>query len=1034
MRSRASSTKALALVALALALALAFARAASADPPVPPLGAWPPPAACADAAPLADADSAAFCEVKRRCDTLREGASDFWRTWCAVVREGELLRACEPIAPGASKACERQREQLASRCAVQLPATDPELHRWICEQYDSVYGPKPPTTEIAPGRPPQIAPEPPNPPPPSATPPTNPASPDVFAALGARSPFCNYPGRLTPSAREACERSGSIAHQYPIAHYGLDIHVIAGQKLTELAITDVSMSVMQNLGGLIWIATVYLFKGVLMLLEWAFEIPLIADCSGRGASGGCESALPEVSVALRDLHENFLGTPWMLAAFAAAGLWGIWNGLVRQRVAHTFGGLVATVALITAALVIINNPSGTVGQVARISDQASMALLASGGSFSESSVGTFAEAQESLFDALVQRPWCALQFGDVDYCTKARAGKVSVADIWLSFEAGGVEREALYKITKGQEVDNGWQGKSSDAMRELALNIIGLRDGTGVMEPGGEWERRDRARAVQERLKSVVGGGAQGEKVRLQEAGGTYTRLALLVMVVLTQVGAAGVLGWVGVRLVLASIVLLIMLVLVALVMLASALGDAGRKAVGDFVKQFFAAAFAKVLFAILLAILVRVSGILAGLGIGWFAVWLLQFAFWWGIIFYRGRLLAFANLDPAGLGGGGGGGRSGLGLMQMYFGMRAVRDVSSGLRNAATAPVRALRATSARSRQADAKALMKSDKRRVSSRAGNALNFGRKVRRKAAEAKVAQKGFLQNMRSNLRQARQAVQRKLQQDPAQHDRRVRDLEAQERAQTAAQERRANDIAKGEHQMASLKRERGHLVGQQGAYKDQKARYEDAIARADAQIERAQKDHARATGEHAKGAAQLTQTQSDLAAARHERDNYQPPQDLLDELDDLNAQEQAVDRALNSPEMRAAEDTLRRNQGDDEPSAAEKRRWAEDRRDAIERGAAPEEDQQLIDANIDPEDYRNADSEEQERMRRRSAAVMEYDRSVFARLDADELPAHVQSAAVDDARQYDERFPDDIMRERESAREARRKERALRRWR
>ena len=88
----------------------------------------------------------------------------------------------------------------------------------------------------------------------------------------------------------------------------------------------------------------------------------------------------------------------------------------------------------------------------------------------------------------------------------------------------------------------------------------------------------------------------------------------------------------------------------------------------------------AKLIYALLLALVLVAATSLAALEIGWFATWLLQIAFWWGILIKRKELLGFLSVS------GGEEERSGGRAMRWYANTRAARAAGEGAAAVATA------------------------------------------------------------------------------------------------------------------------------------------------------------------------------------------------------------------------------------------------------------------------------------------------------------------------------------------------------------
>jgi hypothetical protein len=483
-------------------------------------------------------------------------------------------------------------------------------------------------------------------------------NPDPFVSLGARSPLCRRAGL---GSRRGCRIAGSIAHTYPVSNYGLDVQIETRIDRVENNL----FAAIQSVGALAWLGLVYALKGVLLLLEWAFSLDLLNEAMGS------------VRRTLEQLHRRVLGTPWFLAAIAIAGVWGIWRGLVQRRTIQTATGLAATVALMLCALIVIRDPAGTVGHASRLANQASLGFM------SAASTGTverpeqsFAGSSERLFDALVVRPWCALQFGDVRWCTAIRKEGFSNADLWLAFPADGEQRAALYKLTKGEDPD---QGGVFEDLGDLVGGVLRHGPGplTGVLlslQAGG-----DGSGGLPDEVKGLVR--EDESKVALQEKGGTFTRIALLSLVGLGLLGAICLLLYLAIKLVLAGLLALLLLLLAPAMLLAPAFGDAGREAFVSWAKRLVAAIAAKLIYALLLALVVVAAGALAALPVGWFGTWLLQTAFWWGVLLKRHELTGFLSVGQHQ-----GERRGPSTLLRTYQNARAAKAVTVGAGAAAAA------------------------------------------------------------------------------------------------------------------------------------------------------------------------------------------------------------------------------------------------------------------------------------------------------------------------------------------------------------
>ena len=453
-------------------------------------------------------------------------------------------------------------------------------------------------------------------------------NPDPFRELGAGSPLCRE-RRLRE--RPSCRIAGSAAHTFPISNYGLDIQIEPRIDKVEANL----LTALQSVAALVWLGLVYALKGVLLLLEWAFSLDLL------------NQAMSSAARAIDRLHDTVLGRPWFMAALALTGLWGIWRGLVQMQTIRTLVGLAATVALMVAALWLINDPRGTVGYGSRLANDASIGVLSAATSGrGDDPQGGLARAQTRLFDQLVVRPWCALQFGSVRWCLARRGGKPSQAELWLAFPAEGKERKALYELTKKEGTGSGGGGLG-DALKGAVkgmqtLGPAGLGLGLGQALLGGGDDDKT-AKAFRDAVPVAP------ERVRMQEQGGTFTRIALLTLVAIGLLGAICLLLYLAIKLVLAGLLALILILLSPAMLLAPAFGEAGRDAFLGWAKRLGGAIAAKLIFALLLAVVVVSATSLAALPIGWFGAWLIQAAFWWGILIKRHELLGFLSVGAQG-------------------------------------------------------------------------------------------------------------------------------------------------------------------------------------------------------------------------------------------------------------------------------------------------------------------------------------------------------------------------------------------------
>jgi hypothetical protein len=469
---------------------------------------------------------------------------------------------------------------------------------------------------------------------------------DPSRALGATSPSCAY--ALDAESRRACRASGSPGQPHPLSAYGIDVRV--GFSLTDPGKTF--MSALQSLGAGLWIGLLYLIKAVLLLLEWAFSLDLTSQ------------AMPSIRRTLARLHGQVFGEPWLLLAITLTGLWGMWTGLIRGRTVETFGGLAATVALLICGLVVISRPAETVGRAAKLTNDAGLSVLAAGTSGdARQPRQALARAIRGIFHDTVRNPWCALEFGSVAYCDGRTGDRThpTTAELWLQYPAQSWQRDRLHAAMKPDKKDGGLQPIG------IAKGLLGLDDDRKLPDDITRLVDKDRERA------------------RLQEAGGTFPRLALLGTVAFGVLGAVALFAYLGLRLLLAAAMTLLLLLIAPAMLIAPALGQRGRATFVAWGQRLIGAILAKLVFAVFLTIVLAASQVFTSLDIGWFGTWLLLGAFWWGVFLKRDELIGYVS---AGVPEQRGDGSTGQALSQAYYGWMLSRGLGR-VAGAAANPVR---------------------------------------------------------------------------------------------------------------------------------------------------------------------------------------------------------------------------------------------------------------------------------------------------------------------------------------------------------
>jgi len=470
---------------------------------------------------------------------------------------------------------------------------------------------------------------------------------DPLRTLAGDSPLCSGVA-IDAASRAACRATGAIEHAYPLDRYRFDWHIDTG--LTKDPVDNLLAGIQWVL-SMAWLALLWAMKGVLLGFQWAFSLDLTGE------------ALTPVRGALLRLHDQTLGQPWLLAAISVLGLGGIWRGLVQRDTAAATGGLVAAVLMMSVALFVIAEPAATVGELSRGANAVALGFLAGAGEGTvHEPTRTVATASRRLFDAVVLRPWCALNFGDVAWCLQRAPGDtMSRAERWLRFAPGSAQRDAEYE----------WLADSDAEPWKRGTDVV------GIDIPGGDVLAADDGE-IRRQLEGYRVTDSDRERVALQRKDATPMRVALLALVALGLTGCLVLIGWLTVRILLAGLLTLMLLLAAPVVLLLPALGAGGREQFIGWAKRLLSAVIAKAIYALLLALVLTVNTVVTSLDgeLPWLAAWLVACVFWWGVVLKRGELLAWLSIgEPVQKQGA---------LQRAYYATRVARPATRAARTAA--------------------------------------------------------------------------------------------------------------------------------------------------------------------------------------------------------------------------------------------------------------------------------------------------------------------------------------------------------------
>jgi hypothetical protein len=256
---------------------------------------------------------------------------------------------------------------------------------------------------------------------------------------------------------------------------------------------------------------------------------------------------------------------------------------------------------------------------------------------------------QSVFAAVVEAPWCYLEFGDVGWCRdparqdpRLRAAGLKIATAETALVGCKENTSFLGPCAASGSAQAKTLEHSSRLLREarsnaavfLALPANGPARNS-INEPGSL------LRVMCQASDATACRGATAAQAEFRTNGGTWSRVGGLLLIVAGALGMLLLLGFIALRLLAAALFSLLYLLLAPAAVLAPALGESGRAAFRKWAAHLLGAVVSKLLFSFLLGVVLAVLAILADLqGLGWWTQWLLMSAFWWGAYARRHQAL----------------------------------------------------------------------------------------------------------------------------------------------------------------------------------------------------------------------------------------------------------------------------------------------------------------------------------------------------------------------------------------------------------
>ena len=123
---------------------------------------------------------------------------------------------------------------------------------------------------------------------------------------------------------------------------------------------------------------------------------------------------------------------------------------------------------------------------------------------------------------------------------------------------------------------------------------------------------------------------ADSAHVKIQQQGQTTMRVALLLLIVIAQLGCMALLGWLSFKVLVQGIMSLVLLLGTPAMLFAPAFGEHGQGLFRKWALRLFTALVSKAIYALLLAIVLAIGAVLAQLDgtLPWFVTWIVQVVF----------------------------------------------------------------------------------------------------------------------------------------------------------------------------------------------------------------------------------------------------------------------------------------------------------------------------------------------------------------------------------------------------------------------
>jgi TrbL/VirB6 plasmid conjugal transfer protein len=469
------------------------------------------------------------------------------------------------------------------------------------------------------------------------------SAPDVTEQLGGTDPLCTHPAGLSPQSQRNCAASGSPQSPFPAGNYTPDTHIDTG--LTDPG-NDID-SAIQNVIGLMFGLFVTVIHAAMLAVSLAFGFDLFASDHSQ-----------QIPHALQSMEQVFT-LPWLPVAFAIGAIVGICRWWGHRQEAAAIGHWTLMVVCAALGLLITTDPQATAGWVDAFANQAAMGTLAGASDHNPAApASSYADATTGMWQQMVETPWCAVEFGDTQWCMSPIDKQTEQwrQDVQAHIAGADSNSDPLAPTTTSSTIAHacgnpaGQPTASASACLVAQQEALRLRDAQTNGELWLAFPSGDDARNGKNDSWTLYHHLLQDrpELAQIRGTGGVVDRLGIVALCAVGMLFFLLLLIYIAANLLLASLFFVVLLLLAPVMLLFPCFGDAGRRAFWRWLGYATGALLAKVIYALYLGVLLFASAVVGGIGVqngGWLLEWIL-FAALWGLAFaYRGRMLALLSL-----------------------------------------------------------------------------------------------------------------------------------------------------------------------------------------------------------------------------------------------------------------------------------------------------------------------------------------------------------------------------------------------------